>query len=389
MSCGRSWTCPSCTRSLTRRGSGPGWTPPWTGAGPRPRPNETAAKQRVRAALLLAAVLALTAGSALAAYRADLLALFFPGDDTSALAPYVQTGLDTIETKDWRATVDSALYDGQSLYAVVTLQGRTPEAADGLTSGEIVADGYWDYYWTSSRPGGPCPPRTGRASSAHPGGRRRGPAGATSTPTRAGTMCGSWSPPPQQPHLGLPAVHGRLPGGPVGALHAVFSFLGPELSVQILWTAGGPSAWLRPWRWRPTAQGLEGVLTECPSPPCPAPSPGAPGGLGPGGVPHQHGAHGHQGDQLFALRRSDGTLLTPGRWEHRRGQRPGRRHLCRPPRLEGRADLSGTGLTVTTFDAPLDLEDVTPSCTGAGSSPWTARPLSRRGPGVEGGLFLL
>ena len=67
---------------------------------PVPVQTRSAAKQRVRAALLLAAVLALTAGSALAAYRADLLALFFPGDDTSALAPYVQTGLDTVETQD-------------------------------------------------------------------------------------------------------------------------------------------------------------------------------------------------------------------------------------------------------------------------------------------------
>ena len=39
---------------------------------PRPRPNETGRKKRIRAALLLAAVLALTAGSALAAYRALL-----------------------------------------------------------------------------------------------------------------------------------------------------------------------------------------------------------------------------------------------------------------------------------------------------------------------------
>ena len=333
-----------------------------------PVQTKPAAKQRVRAALLLAAVLALTAGSALAAYRADLLALFFPGDDTSALAPYVQTALDTIETKDWRATVDSALYDGQSLYAVITLQGKTPEAAEGLTSGEIVADGYWDYYLDVQQARGSTVVPSDRAGVVQPilDGETPGDLLVCDIDAYAG-----W--------YHVRELEPAAPDGRTWALHLYmgdylgarsepftlwFSFLGPELSIQIPLDRPAEPVRLAPalmveadWR-----QGLEGVLTDVSLTPLSCTFTLERRG---DWVRGEHLTSMEPMDtketMLFALRRSDGTLLTP--WALGStdtvstladGSYVGLRDLA------GREELSGTGLIVScTFDAPLDLEDAT------------------------------
>ena len=335
---------------------------------PVPVQTRPAAKQRVRAALLLAAVLALTAGSALAAYRADLLALFFPGDDTSALAPYVQTALDTIETKDWRATVDSALYDGQSLYAVITLQGKTPEAAEGLTSGEIVADGYWDYYLDVQQARGSTVVPSDRAGVVQPilDGKTPGDLLVCDIDAYAG-----WyhvrELEPAAPGSRTWAFQLRM-GDYLGArpepFTLWFSFLGPELSVQIPLDRPVEPVRLSPaltveadWR-----QGLEGTLTDVSLTPLSCTFTLERRG---DWVRGEYLTNMEPMDtkevQLFALRRSDGTLLTP--WALGStdtvstladGSYVGLRDLA------GREDLSGTGLIVScTFDAPLDLEDVT------------------------------
>lgn len=110
-------------------------------------PRKTPMKRSLKSMVLFAAVLALMAGSVLAvAYRSGVLELFFPDGDTSQVEPYVQTALDTAENEDWRATVDSALYDGQSLYALVTLRGLNDQAAQSLISGQVIAQGYLEQY---------------------------------------------------------------------------------------------------------------------------------------------------------------------------------------------------------------------------------------------------
>lgn len=325
-------------------------------------------RRRVRLAVLAAAVLALTAGTALAAHRAQLLELFFPGSDTSALEPYVQTVLDVRETEDWRVTVDSALYDGQSLYAVVTLQGLTQEAEEGLLSNEIVAEGYWDYYEDLHQTRGNTilpPDREGVVQ-----------------PILAGEMPVDLLVCDIDAYAGWyqsRVLESSVPGGRTWAFQLYmgdylgarpepfelwFSFLGPELSIQIPLDRPAEPVRLAPalaveadWR-----QGLEGTLTDVSLTPLSCTFTLERRG---DWVRGEYLTNMEPMDtkevQLFALRRSDGTLLTP--WALGStdtvstladGSYVGLRDLA------GREDLSGTGLIVScTFDAPLDLEDVT------------------------------
>ena len=106
-----------------------------------PRPKETHMKRKLRLPLLLAAALVLLTGTVAAAYRAGVLELFFQGD-TSQLEPYVQEALDTAENEDYRLRVDSCLYDGQNVYAVVTVEALNEQAAEDLMSNRVIAESH-------------------------------------------------------------------------------------------------------------------------------------------------------------------------------------------------------------------------------------------------------
>ncbi len=82
--------------------------------------------------LALAAALVVLTGSAVAVgSQLGLLHAFFQGD-TSGLEPYVQTDLGSAENEDFRFTVNSAYYDGMTVYATVTLEGLNEAAVDDL-----------------------------------------------------------------------------------------------------------------------------------------------------------------------------------------------------------------------------------------------------------------
>ena len=106
-------------------------------------PRKTPMKRSLKSIVLFAAVLALMAGSVLAvAYRSGVLELFFPNGDTSQVEPYVQTALDTAENEDYRLRVDSCLYDGQNVYAVVTVEALNDQAAEDLMSNKVIAESH-------------------------------------------------------------------------------------------------------------------------------------------------------------------------------------------------------------------------------------------------------
>ena len=82
--------------------------------------------------LSLAAALVVLTGSAVAVgNQLGLLDLLFQGD-TSGLEPYVQTDLGSAENEDYRFTVNSAYYDGMTVYATVTWEGLNDAAVDDI-----------------------------------------------------------------------------------------------------------------------------------------------------------------------------------------------------------------------------------------------------------------
>ena len=90
--------------------------------------------------LALAAALVILTGSAMAVGgRLGLLDLFFQGD-TSQLEPYVQQAVDSAENEDYRLTLDSSLYDGQNIYAVITVTGLNDQAIADLKSNKVIAE---------------------------------------------------------------------------------------------------------------------------------------------------------------------------------------------------------------------------------------------------------
>ena len=90
--------------------------------------------------LALAAALVVLTGSAMAAASQwGVLELFFTGD-TSQLEPYVQTAVDSAENEDYRLTLDSCLYDGQNIYAVITVTGLNDQAVEDLMSNKVIAE---------------------------------------------------------------------------------------------------------------------------------------------------------------------------------------------------------------------------------------------------------
>lgn len=107
-----------------------------------PAPSRKLGRRKLlRRSLLLAAALVLLTATAAAVSRAGVLELFFRGD-TSQLEPYVQTAPDTAEDQDYRLTVDSCLYDGQNLYAQVTVEALNHRAAEALMSNRVIAEAH-------------------------------------------------------------------------------------------------------------------------------------------------------------------------------------------------------------------------------------------------------
>ncbi len=105
------------------------------------RPKEAHMKRNLRLTVLLAAALVLLTGTVAAAYRSGMLSLFFRGD-TSQLEPYVQSASDTAENQDYRLRVDNSLYDGQNIYAVVTVEALNDQAAADLMSNRVIAQAH-------------------------------------------------------------------------------------------------------------------------------------------------------------------------------------------------------------------------------------------------------
>ena len=90
--------------------------------------------------LALAAALVVLTGSAMAVgSQLGLLNVFFQGD-TSGLEPYVQTDLGSAENEDFRFTVNSAYYDGMTVYATVTVEGLNDQAVEDLKSNKVIAE---------------------------------------------------------------------------------------------------------------------------------------------------------------------------------------------------------------------------------------------------------
>lgn len=90
-------------------------------------------RKRARLVVVIAVMLLLLIGSALAAaYRAGVLEVFFHGD-TSELEPYVYNSVDSTEDENYRLTVDS-LRDGDGLYVIITVEALTEQAAEALNN---------------------------------------------------------------------------------------------------------------------------------------------------------------------------------------------------------------------------------------------------------------
>ena len=111
-------------------------------AGKAPRRPRRTWKTAVAA---VAAAVLMTGTAFAAAYQAGVLDIFFRGD-TSSLESYVQTAVGSAENEDYRFTVNSAYYDGMSIYAVITLEGLTDQAAERLFSNQVFADYYAQLY---------------------------------------------------------------------------------------------------------------------------------------------------------------------------------------------------------------------------------------------------
>ena len=102
------------------------------GAPAEPRQNRRRPMHKKKLILALAAALVVLTGSAMAVgSQLGLLNVFFQGD-TSGLEPYVQTDLGSAENEDFRFTVNSAYYDGMTVYATVTWEGLNDAAVDDI-----------------------------------------------------------------------------------------------------------------------------------------------------------------------------------------------------------------------------------------------------------------
>ena len=97
-----------------------------------PKQNRRRPMHKKKLILALAAALVVLTGSAMAVgSQLGLLNVFFQGD-TSGLEPYVQTEVGSAENEDYRFTVNSAYYDGMTVYATVTWEGLNDAAVDDI-----------------------------------------------------------------------------------------------------------------------------------------------------------------------------------------------------------------------------------------------------------------
>ena len=110
------------------------------GAPAEPRQNRRRPMHKKKLILALAAALVVLTGSAMAVgSQLGLLSVFFQGD-TSGLEPYVQTEVGSAENEDYRFTVNSAYYDGMTVYATVTVEGLNEQAVEDLKSNKVIAE---------------------------------------------------------------------------------------------------------------------------------------------------------------------------------------------------------------------------------------------------------
>ena len=110
------------------------------GAPAEPRQNRRRPMHKKKLILALAAALVVLTGSAMAVgSQLGLLNVFFQGD-TSGLEPYVQTEVGSAENEDYRFTVNSAYYDGMTVYATVTVEGLNEQAVEDLKSNKVIAE---------------------------------------------------------------------------------------------------------------------------------------------------------------------------------------------------------------------------------------------------------
>ena len=110
------------------------------GAPAEPRQKRRRPMHKKKLILALAAALVVLTGSAMAVgSQLGLLNVFFQGD-TSGLEPYVQTDLGSAENENFRFTVNSAYYDGMTVYATVTVEGLNEQAVEDLKSNRSDAE---------------------------------------------------------------------------------------------------------------------------------------------------------------------------------------------------------------------------------------------------------
>ena len=101
---------------------------------------------RMRTGVVMAAVMCLLIGSALAVtYRTGVLEAFFTGD-TSVLEPYVQTNVSSVSDGNYLLTVDSYLFDGAGAYIVLTVKGLNDTAVEDLKSNRVIAQTHLDFW---------------------------------------------------------------------------------------------------------------------------------------------------------------------------------------------------------------------------------------------------
>jgi len=109
------------------------------------KPSRRAGKKQLRwGAALAAALVALTGAAVAAVVRTGVLERF--SGDVSLVEPYVQTAAGSAETEDYRLTLDSALYDGQQVYAIITVEGLNEKAIEDLMSNRVIAETHREFW---------------------------------------------------------------------------------------------------------------------------------------------------------------------------------------------------------------------------------------------------
>lgn len=105
----------------------------------RPSERRPSMGQKFRFSIVLAAVLAVLAGAALAVtVHFDVLDAFFQGDPSAAEA-LVDREVRSVSDKDYTLTVESSVSDGETAYLVVRVDAQSEEAAAALCSKDFFS----------------------------------------------------------------------------------------------------------------------------------------------------------------------------------------------------------------------------------------------------------